>query len=483
MGVLTNLEPKEVFEFFEEICAIPHGSRDTKRISDYLVAFAKERSLEHYQDELNNVVIIKEATKGYEKSEPIILQGHMDMVCEKTPESTIDFTKDGLTLAIDGDWLHAVGTTLGGDDGIAVAMALAALDSDTLEHPRLEAVFTVDEELGMEGAEGLDVSMLNGEKFLNMDSEEEGIFTVSCAGGVTADSFVPVKREQAEGRMLHITIGGLQGGHSGAEIDKERGSANVLIGRALYYIDKVADVRLVSCAGGSKDNAITKMADAEILVSEADVENVKEAVAELDHELKHEYVISDTGVYAKCEDMGHTTGNALDIESSERAISFMMCAPHGILNMSVDIKGLVETSLNLGVLKLTESELRATFAIRSAVQSRQDYLADKVVALTESLGGTVQFSGAYPGWEYRQDSPFRDTCVAVFKKLYGKEPDIEAIHAGLECGLFSGKMNGKIDAVSIGPDMTGVHTSDERLSIPSVKRTWEFVCEVLKKSK
>ena len=445
--------------------------------------FAEDRDLEHYQDDANNVIIIKEATAGYEKSEPIIIQGHIDMVCEKTPESDIDFTKDGLRLGIDGDWLYADGTTLGGDDGIAVAMALAVMDSKNLPHPRIEGVFTVDEEIGMLGAEVFDVSKLTAEKFLNIDSEDEGIFTVSCAGGVTAKAFVPVNREASKGTLCKITVSGLLGGHSGQEIDKEHGSANLIIGRALYEINKTVGFKLVTLAGGTADNAICKKSDAEILVADGDVATVEKLVGEIDKTLKHEFKTPDPDVTLSFENEGECNGEAADAESTQRMITYLMNSPQGIQNMSKDIEGLVETSLNLGALKLDDREMSAMYAVRSAVASRKNYLCDRLESLAKVLGGRVEYSGEYPGWEYKQDSVLRDTCIAVYKKQYGEEPKIEAIHAGLECGLFAGKMNGKLDAVSIGPDMTGVHTSEERLSIPSVERVWKFVCEVLKESK
>ncbi|NLD10883.1 MAG: aminoacyl-histidine dipeptidase [Clostridiales bacterium] len=481
MSELNNLQPKEVFDFFKQICAIPHGSRNTKQISDYLVKFAEDRNLEHYQDDVNNVIVIKEATKGYEKSAPIIIQGHMDMVCDKTPESDIDMAKEGLRLCVDGDWLYAEGTTLGGDDGIAVAMALAAMDSSELQHPRLECIFTVDEEIGMLGAEALDMSHITAEKMLNIDSEDEGIFTVSCAGGVTAKAFVPVKRAEVSGKLYKVTVGGLLGGHSGQEIDKERGNSNIIMGRVLYNIAKKTDIKILSLGGGVADNAICKKTEAEVIA--ADGKKLEDAVKELDRVIKHEFKTADPGVAITSSCEGDKTVKALDADSVYKVITYLMNSPYGIQHMSMDIEGLVETSLNLGALALTDTEMTAMYAVRSAVETRRDALCDKLESLSAAVGGKVEYSGAYPGWEYLADSEMRDTSVRVYKAQYGEEPKIEAIHAGLECGLFAGKMDGKIDAVSIGPDMTGVHTSEERLSIPSVERTWKLVCEILKESK
>ncbi|WP_422573792.1 beta-Ala-His dipeptidase, partial [Methanothrix sp.] len=352
MSELNNLQPKEVFDFFKQICAIPHGSRNTKQISDYLVKFAEDRNLEHYQDDVNNVIVIKEATKGYEKSAPIIIQGHMDMVCDKTPESDIDMTKEGLRLGVDGDWLYAEGTTLGGDDGIAVAMALAAMDSSELQHPRLECIFTVDEEIGMLGAEALDMSHITAEKMLNIDSEDEGIFTVSCAGGVTAKAIVPVKRAEVSGKLYKLTVGGLLGGHSGQEIDKERGNSNIIMGRVLYNIAKKTDIKILSLGGGVADNAICKKTEAEVIA--ADGKKLEDAVNELDRVIKHEFKTADPGVAITSSCEGDKTVKALDADSVYKVITYLMNSPYGIQHMSMDIEGLVETSLNLGALALTD---------------------------------------------------------------------------------------------------------------------------------
>ena len=276
MSVLANLKPEKVFHYFEEICSIPHGSYDTKKISDYLKKFAQDRGLTCYQDNDNNIIIIKEATKGYENSDPIILQGHMDMVCEKTPESTIDFKKDGLDIYVDGDWVKARGTTLGGDNGIAIAMSLAILDSDEYEHPKLEFIATVDEEVGLLGAASIDVSKLTAKKFINIDSEEEGIFTVSCAGGVTVENTLPITYKDADGIKAHLKVSGLLGGHSGIEINKERANANVLLGRALSLISEKYDILLIDANGGSKDNAITKLSEANILFTDVTKQQFEE---------------------------------------------------------------------------------------------------------------------------------------------------------------------------------------------------------------
>lgn len=479
MAVLDQLEPKKVFQFFEEMCAVPHGSGNTKAVSDWCAEFAKKRGLEYHQDAANNIIIIKEATAGYEKAEPVILQGHLDMVCEKVPECAKDMAKEGLDLAVDGDQVLAKGTTLGGDDGIAVAMAMAVLDADDLAHPRIEAVFTVDEEIGMLGAQALDVSPLKGRKLLNLDSEAEGIFTVSCAGGNMTRCTIPVQRSDFVGSALTVTVSGLIGGHSGQEINKGRGNSSLLMGRALLAMSQATELRLLTVNGGSKDNAIPRETTATVLV--ADEQKARAAAERLDAALRNEYRVTDKDVTLTV-----TSGKAdeapMDADSTARCVCFLSCAPNGIYAMSADIAGLVQTSLNLGILTTREETMTASFCVRSSVGSQKEMLKARLTCLTRQLGGKTEVSGEYDAWEYRPESPLRDLMTEVYKDQYGKAPEIEAIHAGVECGLFSGKMPG-LDCVSIGPDLTEIHTPRERLSIASTQRMWKFVVEVLKRSK
>lgn len=479
MAVLNHLEPGKVFSFFEEMCAIPHGSGNTKAISDWCVAFARKRGLEHYQDASHNVIIIKEATAGYEQAAPVILQGHMDMVCEKDPDCRKDMEKEGLDLAIDGDWVLAKGTTLGGDDGIAVAMALAVLDADDLPHPRIEVVLTVDEETGMLGAEALDVSPLKGRKLLNLDSEDEGIFTVSCAGGNSTVCTLPVSRAAFEGTALAITVGGLIGGHSGAEIDKGRANSNVLMGRLLEKLRKTGALRLVSVSGGLKENAIPRETVATVVVGEKDA--ALRVVSDMDAAVKNEYRVTDPGALVKASEV-RVSQLPMDEDSTRRVGAFLCCAPSGIHAMSADVPGLVQTSLNMGILSTAAAEVKAQFCVRSCVETQKEMLVEELICLTEQLRGRVEIFGDYDGWQYKADSPLRELMVEVFRDQYGREPRIEAIHAGVECGLLSGKMPG-LDCVSVGPDLTEIHTPRERMSISSVQRIWAFVVEVLKRSR
>jgi len=479
MAVLEHLEPKGVFRFFEEMCAIPHGSSNTKQVSDWLMDFARERGLEACQDRLNNVIIIKEATPGYESAPAVILQGHMDMVCEKAPDCAKDMAREGLDLAVEGDTVYAQGTTLGGDDGIAVAMVLAILDAQDIPHPRLEAVFTVDEEIGMLGAAELDVSMLRGRRMINLDSEAEGVFTVSCAGGCMARCVLPIRREASGGEVLSITVGGLQGGHSGAEINKGLGNAVQLLGRVLNACSRETELRIVSVNGGLKDNAIPREATA--LVSAPDAREVMAVCARLDAALKNEYRAADPGVFVSVQ-AAAGDGAPMDADATRRLLCFLTCAPNGVQAMSADIPGLVQTSLNLGILTTGGDSVSASFCVRSSLDSQKRMLVERLECLTAALGGTVSVSGDYSGWEYRKDSPLRELLTEVFTRQYGSAPHIEAIHAGVECGIFAGKLPG-LDCVSLGPDLTEIHTCRERLHIASVQRLWAMLLETLKQMK
>lgn len=482
MMLSEKLYPQRVFYYFEQIAAIPHGSRNTKAISDYLVDFAKEHNLVWYQDENNNVVIVKEASAGYEAAEPIIIQGHMDMVCEKEKGVDIDFEKDGLKLYIDGDFLKAEGTTLGGDDGIAVAYALALLDSQEIAHPKLEVVITVDEEIGMLGADAIDLSMLTGHTMLNIDSEVEGSFLTGCAGGMAVNVTLPIKRVMQSGEKVALTITGLEGGHSGSEIDKEHGNANILMGRLLRALFEETPFGIISLAGGLKDNAITRECVTELLVPRENVNLVKEIADKLDIELKKEFMTADPSVCIEFEDLGKKEESILDFGSVSRVIFYLRSVPNGVQHMSQVMHGLVETSLNLGIMELKEDALHTVTSIRSSVGTRKADLLDRVTAIVELLGGEAEVEGDYPAWEYKQDSSLRPQIAKVYKQLYGKDPVFETIHAGLECGLLSEKIK-NLDCVSFGPDNFDIHTPKERLSISSTGRVWDFIVEFLRQAK
>ncbi len=482
MGVLSELEPKRVFHYFEEICQIPHGSYNEKQISDYLVAYAKEHGFEHYQDGLYNVIMLIPASEGYENEEPIILQGHMDMVCEKKPGASIDMEKEGLSLAMDGDYVYAKDTTLGGDDGIAVAYMLAIADDQTIPHPPLEYIITVSEEVGMDGAAGIDLSMLKGNRMLNIDSEEEGIFLTSCAGGVSTHVTIPVVWETSKDiNWYELTVSGLLGGHSGAEIDKERANSNKVLGRALHELKSQVSYKIHALEGGSKDNAIPLYSSAIIGMEKADEEAAKKAIEGLNVVLKTEYAVSDSGIelsFVACDEKADNK-LTLDDESCAKVVTFLLTAPNGVQAMSMSVPGLVETSLNMGIMKLTEEGLFTQHAVRSSVTTRKYYVVNQLASLVESLGGKLECKGEYPAWEYKQESVVRDRIVALYKEMYGKEPVMEGIHAGLECGMLADKIQ-NLDCVSMGPNILDIHTPAERLSISSTKRVYEFLLAFLK---
>ena len=475
--VLETLEPKAVFHFFEDLTCIPHGSRNTKAISDYCVAFAKERGLWVYQDALNNVIIKKPATAGYEAAPAVILQGHLDMVAEKTPESPIDFTKDALDLRVEGDYVSANGTTLGGDDGIAVAMALAVLDADDIPHGPLECVFTADEEVGMIGARALDASDLKAKYLINIDSEEEGVLTISCAGACRTLCTLPVTRAPFDGETLRVRISGLAGGHSGEESHKGRANANLLLGRALDEMSRAAALRLIRVSGGAKDNAIPR--EAEAVVRTGDAAALRRAAEALAAALRAEYHAADGHITVTVTetDDGLTP---MDAASTERAITLLLCAPNGVVEMSMDVPGLVQTSLNLGRLTSDEASLRASFMIRSSINSQKNAVASRLARLAEALGGQTELDSDYSAWPYRPESPLRDRVAEVFYEQYGEKPRIAALHAGLECGILSGKLP-ELDCISLGPDLTDIHTPRERLHIASTERTWRLLLGTLKR--
>lgn len=482
MRVCEQLKPKKVFEYFEDLCQIPHGSGNTREISNYCAAFAKSHGLRYIQDEDNNVIIFKDGSKGYEASEPVIIQGHLDMVCEKENGVDIDFEKDGLKLLIDGDFLKAEGTTLGGDDGIAVAYALAILDDDSLEHPPLEIVLTVDEEIGLLGAESIDLSMLKGKKLLNIDSEEEGIFLTSCAGGLGAVCELPVTRVEQEGVCYELKVTGLQGGHSGAEIHKERGNAIVLMGRVLQSLNGEVPFAIEELEGGLKDNAIPRETTAVIVLPSKEQEQELYAqIKILEQKLKKEYHTSDPDICIQCRKLGEGKKQVLHSSSATKALFFLRNMPNGIQHMSMDIKGLVETSLNAGIMKLSDQAFTVSFSVRSSVTSRKYELTDRLAFLIEFLGGSISVNGDYPAWEYKQESKIRNLMAEVYRDLFKKEAKFEAIHAGLECGILSGKIE-DLDCISFGPDLMDIHTPKERLNISSAERVWNLIIEFLKRS-
>ena len=473
---LAGLEPAAVFGYFEEICAIPHGSRNTRAISDYLVNFAKARNLRYIQDEANNVIISQDGTCGYEDHEPVILQGHMDMVCEKDAECPLDMAVDGLDVTHDDKFVFAKGTTLGGDDGIAIAYALALMDDTTIPHPPLEVIVTVDEEIGMLGADVIDLSMLKGRTLINLDSEDEGIFTVSCAGGATATLNLPEERRAVYGPCIRLSVDGLQGGHSGAEIHKNRANANKIMGEFMSRIQAMMPLCLTSFSGGTKDNAIPRSCQANMVAMGINLERINTVAEALQAEVREKYDEPEATVQAF--DVDALGGNALTTEVTAKVIALLCACPNGVQAMSEEMPGLVQNSLNLGIAKLGNG-MSLTFSVRSSVNAEKQELLGKLKELAEFYGASYTQMGEYPAWEYKADSKLRDVMVGTYAEMFGKEPKVLAIHAGLECGLLGEKLPG-LDCVSIGPQMHDIHTSREKLDIASTERTWKFLLEVLK---
>ncbi len=481
MGKLESLNPGRVFYYFEEIASIPHGSGNTKEICDYICNFAKNNSLKYHRDSAGNVIIYKEASSGYENSPSVILQGHMDMVCEKEDDVVFDFEKDGLRLCVDGDNITAEGTTLGGDDGIAVAMILAALEDKELKHPAIEAVITTDEEIGLVGAKALDMSLISSKRLINIDSEGEGVFLTSCAGGVDCDSSFELEYKPFAGECFLLSVKGLEGGHSGSEIDKERANAITLIGRALGMLSESVSFEIFEVSGGQKTNAIPRKTVALIAAAPEDVDRLISKIDEIDGIFRNEFRVTDPGLRVSIS-AAERFDRVLKPASKASVLSFLRLLPQGVMGYSKEISGLVETSLNPGIMKCEDGKFIVYTSIRSSVLSKKEELLEKIRVLTAVCGGSMTSFGDYPGWEYNPESLLRPIFAETYKELTGKESKLEAIHAGLECGLFAGGID-NLDAIALGPDLWDIHTPGETLGISSTERTYNLICRVLEKLK
>ena len=480
-GILKGLKPEKVFGFFEYLSSVPHGSGNTGPISELCVKFAEERGLRYYKDDVNNVIIYKPATPGCENAPTVILQGHLDMVCTKTPDNDLDMAKEGPRLMTDGEWVWADRSSLGGDNAIGVATAMAILDDDTAVHPAIEALFTIDEETSLVGAGKLDASNLKGKMLINLDSEEEGVFTVSCAGGMRCDSSIPVIREavsEEEYSCFEVKVGGLMGGHSGADINRGRGNACKLLARFLYEAQDALDVRLADIGGGDFDNVIPKTARARVAVKNGDCEQFVELAKKYDVIFKNELGPSDPGV-ALSVTPAKSENDPASAESTRTALAALFATPNGIQKMSRTIANFVQTSLNLGVLRMSENFLTFSCSIRSSVYTEKYETLSVVRAIVEACGGTTAMRGEYPAWEYKEESALREVALEAYRRVYGGEARVEGIHAGLECGVFAEKIEG-LDAISFGPDLRDVHSVRERLNAPSTARMYELVKEMLK---
>lgn len=475
MNIVTKgLEPARVLSYFEEISAIPRGSGNEKGIADYLEAFAKEHGLFCYRDEMHNVMIKKPASPGCEKAGAVLLQGHTDIVCEKNNDYVHDFEKDPLKLYIEGDYLKAEGTTLGADNGTAVCYMLAILEDNTLVHPALECLFTVQEETGLDGARNFDGSQISAKTMINMDAGPEGVATVSCAGGMRIDMKKSMQQVPFAGTALKLEVKGLMGGHSGAEINSNRANANAVMGRVLYNLPKV---NIVSLTGGSKDNAIPRECVAIIAVP--DVLAAKQAVEKIEKEILAECTELDKAFQIEVSeaDAPATMG---DCACTKDVIGLLYLAPNGVLSMSPTMEGLVESSSNMGVVHTEGADIWVAFSPRSSVESRQDQTEQRLRILADAFGFEFHLRSRYPGWAYDPNSRVRDLAKSTYEEMFKKPFKIEAIHAGLECGLLKAKVP-EMDIVAIGPDEHNGHTPDEEVSISSMNRVYQFVRALLEK--
>ena len=482
--VTNNLYPGDVFKYFEEISMIPRGSGNEKAVSDYLVNFAVSHNLEVAQDNALNVIIKKPGTAGYENSSAVIIQGHMDMVCDKNNDKIHDFERDPIELRVLGDMLYASDTTLGADNGVAVAYSLALLASDDIAHPPLEVVATTGEEVGLCGAGALDMSIFKGKYLINLDHGEEHKFVAGCAGGVRVKISVPIAWEDVPDGFVSylIRINGLKGGHSGGEIDQGRGNSNKLMGRVLNGLNSSLDIYINKISGGLKTNAIPREAEAVVFVNASVTDKFMDEIKAWEDLFKREFRASDSGVCVTAESRESCANKVFSCETAGKAIASLVLIPNGIQSMSMEIKGLVESSISLGIVKTEDEFVTFESAIRSPLKILKQSILEQCRKLADILGGDFGLYSDYPGWEYNADSKLISMAKDIYKKMYDEEPEIVATHGGVECGIFKDKMPG-LDMVCFGPDMYDIHTPNEHLNIPSTGRMWDFFIEVLKEMK
>lgn len=475
--IIRGFEPARLFDCFEEIAAIPHGSGNEAALAAYVEKFAADRGCEALRDGANNVFVRVPATESREKEAPVLLQGHLDMVCEKNAATEHDFEHEGLDLYVEDGWLRARGTTLGGDDGIAVAVMMAMIDGCCKSHPALECLFTTDEEVGLLGATSFDYSVVRARKMINMDSENEGSVVVGCAGGCRSDLVIKYKTQAFRGEALKIALTGLCGGHSGQEINCGRQNANKLLARLLLALADKMRVNLVSFAGGSKDNAIPR--EAFCVVSVANADKAARVILREVERIREELVAEDAGLVATCSVTAEPE-EMLDAASTRRALALAGTVQNGVIAMSRDIPGLVSFSRNLGIVATDaeKKELTFVFSSRSPIESQLDASAQYLDALASVCGATATHYSRYPGWNYASRSPLREKFIRVARELYGKEPVVEVIHAGLECGIIRSRLP-KLDVISIGPAMRAIHSPDEALDLHSCEKFWKLVCALL----
>lgn len=483
MDVLSNLEPKRVFEIFEDICNIPHPSGNMDKIGDYLCDFAEKNNLRYIREDCGNVMIFVPGSPGYEDADIVMLQGHLDMVCEKSPDSRHKFETDPLPIAVMEDVIFSKKTALGGN-GIAIGICLALAEQKDTAHPPLEIVMTANKEHDMQGVKELDASVLNAKTLINLDNDKEGVFITSCAGGLKGRMQLPVKYNKKSGEKYNIVVSGFKGGHSGKDINKYGGNANIIMGRLLHLLSSEFEFELVNLRGGLMVSAIPRDADCTILVSDEDVPKLEAVVEDFENTIKNEYRANENNVQIYCNDLGYSEEEVLTLKTMERLIFILNTLPDGVQKMSMDTEtpGLVEASLNIGIMRLTDKEFLLEATVRSSVASEKYFLSDKLRYLTETIGGRYEELGDYPGWEFKSDSRLLKVMQSVYMAQNGTAPVITGVHAGLETGILSAKLPG-LDIISCGPDIFNIRTPNERLSISSVERTWKFLLAVLKELK
>lgn len=474
-------EPSTVLKYFLEVSQIPRGSGQEEGISNYLYEFAQNRNLEVFQDNYNNILIKKPATKDMKNDDAIILQGHMDMVWEKNKDTIHDFNTEGIKLKIVDDDIYAHNTTLGADNGIALAMILSVLDAKDISHPPIEAVFTVEEETGLTGAMNFDISGLHGKYLINLDSEDDEEILTSCAGGARIYFKIPTKMIKKPQDLLcyNISISGLKGGHSGMDIHKERGNANKLLGRILNSIRKEMIMYIVDISGGSKDNAIPRESEATLLVDKTEIENLSLILKSAQRNLSREYSTSDPDLKIEHKYDSNDFQKCLDKTTTNKIIQLLMMVPNGIQSLSTDIPDLVDSSVNIGVINIEDDNFMMLTSARSTLDSKKDYIINYSKIIAEVLNIECYTNSSYPGWAYEKNSPLRNHAISVYNNLFKEEPKIVAVHAGVECGIFKEKKP-DLDMISFGPNIYDVHTPNEHINIPSIKKTWEFLLEILK---
>ncbi|MDE6793615.1 MAG: aminoacyl-histidine dipeptidase [Muribaculaceae bacterium] len=479
---VKDLKPALVWECFDEITKVPRPSCHEEQIKQYLLDFAKKHGIEAKTDKVGNVVMYKPATKGYENAPTVILQSHQDMVAEKNGGVEHDFLKDPIRTYIDGDWVKAKGTTLGADNGIGMAASLAVMADDSLEHGPVEALFTMNEEIGLEGAQNLDRNMLNGEILINLDSEDDGEIFIGCAGGIDTTAVFEYNRSFSPENFSYykVKVSGLLGGHSGGDIHLGRANANILVARFIWNCSQKWDVELSSINGGNLRNAIAREAEAVFGIHNDHKGKVEKYLSSYAKEIENEYAGIEPGIKIEIESVERPE-YCIDSKTSLTVVRALYSAPHGVVSMSHDIEGLVETSTNLAAVKMEgDDKIKVTTSQRSSVESRKLDIAGRVEAHFQLAGAKVTHTDGYPGWAPDMNSKIMKIAAEAYEELFGVKPAIKAIHAGLECGFFRAKYP-ELDMVSIGPTMTGVHSPDEKLYIPTVDKFWKHLCLMLKK--